>query len=593
MVLQDQAPSRAEVRAAVGKESSEAVFLVLRRMRLPLIVLLLIFSVSVLGLTVIPGTNPDGTPWHMGFFDSFYFMSYTATTIGYGEIPQAFSAAQRMWVTLSIYLSVIGWAYAIGALLSLVQGRAFKQAIAVQRFRRSVRHLREPFWLMAGHGHTGEQLGVWLDDLGRRFVVVDCREEAVDALDLGSYTADVPAIVADARTPDVLLEAGLQHPSCVGVLALTDDDEVNLAVVMAASVLRPTLPVIARTSSNAIKARMQAFGEPTIIDPFDRFGDHFAASLHAPATEQLSDWLTRAPGAPLPEPHDEIRSGPWVLYGYGRFGREISRDLRQEGVELRIVDSGTGVLDTAQDPEAAADVIVADATRRDILEVVDIEHAAGFIAGTDNDVTNLSLVRAARRANPSLFIVARQNRPENAELFEALDIDMLLVPTTVTAQEALAHIGAPMLWQFLQSAARQGQEWSASLVARLVERSGRGSPELWEVGLTPTDAPAVVRVLQRHPVLLGDLLRDPLDRDNPVAVVCLMVDAADGTTTLVPPDDHVLVAGDRLLLAGNPAGRHAMESTLLVDSSAAYCLSDEPAATGWLWRRLTREDARR
>jgi len=53
-----------------------------------------------------------------------------------------------------------------------------------------------------------------------------------------------------------------------------------------------------------------------------------------------------------------------------------------------------------------------------------------------------------------------------------------------------------------------------------------------------------------------------------------------------------LHVGDRLLLAGRPAARRSMESTLLVDSSAAYCLSDHPAATGWLWRRLTREDAR-
>ena len=37
----------------------------------------------------------------MGFFDAFYFMSYTATTIGFGELPQAFNDAQRMWVTLS------------------------------------------------------------------------------------------------------------------------------------------------------------------------------------------------------------------------------------------------------------------------------------------------------------------------------------------------------------------------------------------------------------------------------------------------------------------------------------------------------------
>ena len=96
-----------DARAGRGAASSQAVFLVLRRMRIPLIVLISIFSISVLGLPLIPGQSADG-PWRMGFFDAFYFMSYTATTIGYGEIPQAFNDAQRMWVTLSIYLTVVG-----------------------------------------------------------------------------------------------------------------------------------------------------------------------------------------------------------------------------------------------------------------------------------------------------------------------------------------------------------------------------------------------------------------------------------------------------------------------------------------------------
>ncbi len=103
---------------------SSAVFLVLRRMRTPLIVLIAIFAISVLGLTLIPGQDAEGKPWPMGFFDAFYFMSYTATTIGFGEIPYAFTDAQRMWVTFSIYLTVVGWAYAIGSLLALLQDRA-------------------------------------------------------------------------------------------------------------------------------------------------------------------------------------------------------------------------------------------------------------------------------------------------------------------------------------------------------------------------------------------------------------------------------------------------------------------------------------
>ena len=96
----------------------------------PLIVLIVIFAVSVLGLTVIPGQDAAGRPVRMGFFDAFYIMSYTASTIGFGEIPYPFTYNQRMWVTISIYLTVIGWAYAIGSLLALLQDRAFRSALA-------------------------------------------------------------------------------------------------------------------------------------------------------------------------------------------------------------------------------------------------------------------------------------------------------------------------------------------------------------------------------------------------------------------------------------------------------------------------------
>src|SRR3954453_18032028 len=175
---------RAPVRAAAASaaQASEAIFLVLRRMRVPLIVLIVIFAVSVLGLTLIPGVDAQGRPWRMGFFDAFYVMSYTATTIGFGEIPYPFTYSQRMWVTVSIYLTVIGWAYAIGSLLALLQDRSFRSALALQRFRRRVLRLGEPFVLVAGYGRAGELLGHALDALGRRFVVLDVDPERIDAI---------------------------------------------------------------------------------------------------------------------------------------------------------------------------------------------------------------------------------------------------------------------------------------------------------------------------------------------------------------------------------------------------------------------------
>ena len=180
---------------------SDLVFLVLGRLRMPLIVLVIIYAISVLGLALIPGVDPDGNPWRMGYFHAFYVMAYTATTIGFGEIPYTFSDQQRLWVIFSIYLSVIGWAYTLGAIFSLLSDRSLRQAIAMQGFVRAVRRLREPFYLVCGYGETGRLICQALDRMGLRAVVVEVDENKVGELDLHAYAADVPAICADAGNP--------------------------------------------------------------------------------------------------------------------------------------------------------------------------------------------------------------------------------------------------------------------------------------------------------------------------------------------------------------------------------------------------------
>ena len=276
-------PGRWSVAGAAETQSSAAVFLVLRRMRVPLMVLILVFAVSVFGLTLVPGEDAEGRPDRLGFFEAFYFMSYTATTIGFGELPYPFTDAQRLWVVICIYLTVVAWAYAIGALLTLLQDRAFRQALALQHFERKVTRLREPFVLVAGYGQTGELLTRSFDALGRRLVVLDTSVDRIDALEQVPFRSDVPGLVADVRSPEHLRIAGLGHPCCEGVLALTNDDEANLAVTMAAALLRPELPVVARTISPAVGHRMRAFGTPTVVNPFDRFGEHLLLALSAPA----------------------------------------------------------------------------------------------------------------------------------------------------------------------------------------------------------------------------------------------------------------------------------------------------------------------
>ena len=567
------------VAAHSAAQASATIFLILRRMRAPLIVLIVIFSVSVLGLTLIPGQDAAGNPYRMGFFDAFYVMSYTATTIGFGEIPFAFTYNQRMWVTISIYLSVIGWAYAIGSLLSLLNDRAFRSALALQHFSRKVSRLREPFLLIAGYGRTGELLGHSFDALGRRFVVLDRNSERIDGLELDSYHADVPGLAADARDPGHLAVAGLGHSSCEAVVALTDDEEANLAIVMAAALLRPDLPVIARVTSRTIAERMQAFGSPATVNPFDRFGDHLRLALRAPASYQLLTWLESGPGAALPERGLPPRSGRWVICGYGRLGRELTKDLRAEGLDVTVIESHTTDVEDAR-------LLVGDGSDPWVLAQADLDRAVGLVAGTDNDTTNLSLVAAARRSNPRLFLAARQNHAASAPLFAAMEVDALLVPTEMVAHEVYAQLSTPLLWRFLREMPAMGDEWAAAIVDRLRGLCGSHLQTLWKVRLTPPEAPTLGSWLASGESRLGRILRNPEDRDEPLHAIVLLV-MRGREATLAPGDDFVLEPGDELLLAGWAAARRALDTILLVDGVLEYIVTGRRAPSSWIWRKLT------
>lgn len=386
---------------------NNAFFLVLRRMRAPIILLIALYGIAIIGLTLVPGVDAQGLPAApLSFFHAFYFISYTATTIGFGEIPNAFSDGQRLWVMVCIYLTVIGWSYSLVTLIALLQDKGFQNTLTTNRFARRVRSLKEPFYLICGCGETGGLIARNFDRINQAFVVLEKEELRVQELDLQDFKTDTPALAADASVPDNLLLAGLKHPKCRGVLAVTNDDESNLAIAIAVRLLNPKIPVIARARSPAVTANMASFGTNYIINPFERFAEHLAMAVAAPERFRLIELLTSLPETPIPEPH-RPPIGHWILCGYGRFGRAVAKRLQPAGVTLTIIDPGAK--DASQD-------IVGDGTEAATLKQAGIDRASGIIAGSDNDVNNLSIAMTATLLHPDLFVVTRQNHNANTPL---------------------------------------------------------------------------------------------------------------------------------------------------------------------------------
>ncbi|MFM8354491.1 MAG: potassium channel family protein, partial [Gammaproteobacteria bacterium] len=435
------------------------VFIGLRHLRAPLVTLVCVYAIGIAGLVLIPGTTPTGERWTLSFAEAFYFMSYTATTIGFGEIPHPFGASQRLWVTLMIYGSVVGWAYLIAALLALARDTAFRGAIEEAAFARSIRTLREPFYLICGLGETGASIGRALDAMGRRFVVIDLDPRRLDELDLMDLQQSPPALCADVRVPEQLREAGLQSPHCVGVLALTESDQANLAVAMAVRLLNPKVPVIARAMTPGVARNMASFGTDHIIDPFSRFGEYLELALAAPATHRLVSRLTSPHDQPATKPMQPPR-GHWVVVGYGRFGRAVTLALRAQGHDVTVVDP-----DETSLPGVRA--ITGTGTEPEPLIAGGIRHSVGVIAGTEDDIVNLSVAVTARELNGALFTVVRQNLAANEALFSALQPDVIMMPSRIIADACLAELRAPHLETFLGAAKRQGNDWSDALLKRL------------------------------------------------------------------------------------------------------------------------------
>ncbi|MGA0839433.1 MAG: potassium channel family protein [Pseudomonadales bacterium] len=540
------------------------VFIAFRRLRAPIITLVLIFAAGITGLVLIPGTEVDGSPWRMSFAEAFYFMSYTATTIGFGEIPRAFNAHQRLWVTLLIFASVVGWAYLVASLLAVARDNAFRNAIEEARFARGIRRLREPFYLLCGFGETGALVGANLDRLGRRFVVVDINPDRIDQLALMDLTQSVPALCVDARVPEHLLEAGLSKRECRGVLALTNDDQVNLAVAMAVRLLNPETPVLARAETTAIARNMASFGTDHIVNPFARFGTHLALALAAPASQRLIDWLTTPPDQTF-VPSKPPPRGHWVVAGYGRFGREVTQALRAQELDVTVIDPDESSL-----PGVRA--INGTGTEPEPLRQAGIETAVGVVAGTDDDIVNLSIAVTAKEMNPNLFTVLRQNTQSSRALFDAFDADITMVPSQIIANGCLAEIRTPWLTQLLAEIRARDNAWAAALLERLARLLGSRTPVLWRARIDGTWAPALLQFLASGAqVPMDTLLKNPADREQPLPALALGL-ARGGVFQALPAAEVALAPGDEVLFAGTALARREQSAVLFNRHDCAYVL---------------------
>jgi voltage-gated potassium channel Kch len=133
--------------------------------------------------------------------------------------------------------------------------------------------------------------------------------------------------------------------------------------------------------------------------------------------------------------------GHIIVAGLGNLGFRVVRELARNGETVVAVerDAGAKFVDTAR---SLAPVVLGNARAEETLQKAGLAGAKAVLALTDDDIANLSIGLAAKRARPDVWSVLRVFDASLADKLRAsLGVDAVL---SVSAEAAATFVGAAL-----------------------------------------------------------------------------------------------------------------------------------------------------
>ncbi len=545
-------------------------------------VLIVTFSISILGMVLIPGVDDQGRPYHLSFFDAFYFVSYMATTIGFGESPYQFTYPQKLWVGFTIYLTVIGWLYAIGSIITLVQDKVLAAQIALAQFQRKIRKMDEPFIIFVGYNSMTKAIIDRLTSEGIRSVIIEKNEEKIKLLALENYSIEVPALVGDIRDPNVFRTAGIHKHNCKAVVSLFNDDVMNLHVALSAKLMNRHVTVIVEATEEEYAQNLKTIGADIVENPFKIIAKRIYLSLKSPSLLMLEQWVY---GDPLVlRRKDRLpKEGKYIVCGYGRMGTALEVGLKRAGIDYIFIEASPKKAAKAKRGEK---VMVGDADDKKILLKADVQEAACIIAATKDDLLNLSIIMAAKRINPDIYTVARENRINDAVVFKAAKIDRVITIETLMVKKTYNTLARPLADRFIRLINYRGEEWGRRVVEQMKQNIGN-NPDTFETVIDESHAFALVRHMRESGEEIPyDVLcrrRDDRSKRNPLLILYVKRGEEE---ILLPEPDLPIKIGDRILMAGERDSFEDVEYIMENINELCYVLTGEECTQSLVSRFL-------
>jgi len=219
----------------------------------------------------------EGWSW----FDGWYMVLTTITTIGYGEV-HPLSPAGRIFnsfiIVTGVGLLLLFFGGATQALLEFELQSVFGR----RRMDREISRLSDHF-IICGAGRVGRSVARELAHKPLPFVVIDS-----DEAKLARYTAEGwLTLIGDATQANILQQAHID--SARGLVAAATTDATNIYIILTARSLNSKIKIIARASEDNAEKHLLTAGADRIVSPYHFAGYRIAQTFMRPHVVDFFD----------------------------------------------------------------------------------------------------------------------------------------------------------------------------------------------------------------------------------------------------------------------------------------------------------------
>jgi voltage-gated potassium channel len=254
-------------------------------------------SLAVLTLVGMTGFHfIEGWPW----FDGFYMLVTTFTTIGYQE-THPLSHAGRVFNVALILVGVSLVFLGIGSLTQALLEFELRDFFGRRKMEREIERLKDHY-IICGAGRVGRSAARELARKPMTFVIIEQNESKA-----ARYTGEWLLMVGDATQEQTLRQAHIERAR--GLVAATTTDAANLYIVLTARGLNPRLKIIARASEDDAEKHLLTAGADSVVSPYHFAGQRIAQCFLRPHVVSFLDAATTHLGIDLEIEEIQVREG--------------------------------------------------------------------------------------------------------------------------------------------------------------------------------------------------------------------------------------------------------------------------------------------